>query len=292
MKKIAVITNFNIPEKAAAALAVADKLHELGCEVYVASFNRERISRNCKGVKREYLNYVPLDKLFSEAELIIPLGGDGTILEVARRAVPAGKPMLGFNLGRVGYMAELEINELDRLEDVINGRFELDERMLLKVELLDKNKKSKLVTFALNDAVISNGSVARIVDLVLYENGVEVSSYRADGMIVATPTGSTAYSMSAGGAIVDSRVSCICVTPICPHSLVSRPFIFPDSAEIEIQNVCQREKVLFLTLDGKSNYEIAYGDIVKVTKLNLYAKLVRLKNNDFYNRFRAKMISN
>ena len=134
--------------------------------------------------------------------------------------------------------------------------------------------------------------MARIVDLVLYENGVEVSSYRADGMIVATPTGSTAYSMSAGGAIVDSRVSCICVTPICPHSLVSRPFVFPDSAEIEIQNVCQREKVLFLTLDGKSNYEIAYGDIVKVTKLNLYAKLVRLKNNDFYNRFRAKMISN
>ena len=292
MKKIAVITNFNIPEKAEAALSVADKLHELGCEVYVASFNRERIHRNSKGVKRDYLNYIPMDKLFSVAELIIPLGGDGTILEVARRAVPAGKPMLGFNLGRVGFMAELEINELDRLEDVINGRFELDERMLLKVELIDKDRKSKLVTFALNDAVISNGSVARIVDLVLYENGVEVSSYRADGMIVATPTGSTAYSMSAGGSIVDSRVSCICVTPICPHSLVSRPFIFPDDAEIEIKNVCQREKVLFLTLDGKSNYEIAYGDIVKVTKLNLYAKLVRLKDNDFYNRFRAKMISN
>jgi NAD+ kinase len=111
-------------------------------------------------------------------------------------------------------------------------------------------------------------------------------------MIVATPTGSTAYSMSAGGAIVDSRVSCICVTPICPHSLVSRPFIFPDTAEIEVKNICQREKVLFLTLDGKSNYEIAYGDVVKVTKLNLYAKLVRLKDNDFYNRLRTKMISN
>jgi NAD+ kinase len=292
MKKIAVITNFNISEKAVAALSVADKLNELGCEVYVASFNRERINRNSGGVKRDYLNYVPLDKLFSIAELIIPLGGDGTILEVARRAVPAGKPMLGFNLGRVGYMAELEINELDRLDDVVNEKFELEERMLLKVELLDKNNKSKLVSFALNDAVISNGSVARIVDLVLYENGVEVSSYRADGMIVATPTGSTAYSMSAGGAIVDSRVSCICVTPICPHSLVSRPFIFPDTAEIEVKNICQREKVLFLTLDGKSNYEIAYGDVVKVTKLNLYAKLVRLKDNDFYNRLRTKMISN
>ena len=146
MKKIAVITNFNIPEKAAAALSVTDKLHELGCEVYVASFNRERIHRNSKGVKRDYLNYVPLDKLFAEAELIIPLGGDGTILEIARRAVPAGKPMLGFNLGRVGYMAELELNELDRLEDVINGKFELDERMLLKVELLDKNKKSSCST--------------------------------------------------------------------------------------------------------------------------------------------------
>ena len=224
-------------------------------------------------------------------QLIVILGGDGTILESARRAVPAGKPMLGINLGRVGYMAELEVNEIDRLSDFVTGNYELDERMMLKVELLDKEGKSKLVSFALNDAVISNGSVARIVDLLLYEDGREISRYRADGLIVATPTGSTAYSMSAGGAIVDPRLSCVCVTPICPHSLVSKPFVLPDDVKIEIKNICQREKVLFLTIDGKSNYEVAYGDIVRITKFNLKAKLVRLKKNDFYNRLRSKIVT-
>lgn len=291
MKKIAVITNFNIPDKASAALKVIDTFYSLGCEIYVASFNRERIDRNCGGVKREYLNFLPLEKLFSVVDLVVILGGDGTILESARRAVPVGKPMLGINLGRVGYMAELEMTELDRLADVVNEKFEIEERMMIKVELLDKDNKSKIVSFALNDAVISNGSIARIVDLVLYENQKEVSSYRADGIIVATPTGSTAYSMSAGGAIVDPRISCICVTPICPHSLVSRPFVFPDDSTIEIKNVCQREKVLFLTIDGKSNYEVSYGDTIKITKSNLKAKLVRLKTNDFYNKLRKKIIT-
>jgi len=291
MKKIAVITNFNIPDKAHAAMNVIDKLYSLGCEIYVASFNKERIDRNCKNTNREYLNFVPLEKLFSIAEIIVILGGDGTILESARRAVPAGKPMLGINLGRVGYMAELEINELDRLSDLVSGKYELDERMMLKVELVDKDGKPKNVSFALNDAVISNGSVARIVDLLLYEDGREVSRYRADGLIVATPTGSTAYSMSAGGAIVDPRLSCVCVTPICPHSFVSKPFVLPDDAKIEIKNICQREKVLFLTIDGKSNYEVAYGDVVRITKFNLKAKLVRLKKNDFYTRLRSKIVT-
>ena len=291
MKKIAVITNFNIPDKARAAMNVIDKLYSLGCEIYVASFNKERIDRNCKNTNREYLNFVPLEKLFSIAEIIVILGGDGTILESARRAVPSGKPMLGINLGRVGYMAELEVNELDRLSDLVNGNYELDERMMLKVELLDKDGRSKNVSFALNDAVISNGSVARIVDLLLYEDGREISRYRADGLIVATPTGSTAYSMSAGGAIVDPRLSCVCVTPICPHSLVSKPFVLPDDAKIEIKNICQREKVLFLTIDGKSNYEVAYGDVVRITKFNLRAKLIRLKKNDFYTRLRSKIVT-
>jgi len=291
MKKIAVITNFNIPDKARAAMNVIDKLYSLGCEIYVASFNKERIDRNCKNTNREYINFVPLEKLFSIAEIIVILGGDGTILESARRAVPAGKPMLGINLGRVGYMAELEVNELDRLSDLVSGNFELDERMMLKVELLDKDGRSKNVSFALNDAVISNGSVARIVDLLLYEDGREISRYRADGLIVATPTGSTAYSMSAGGAIVDPRLSCVCVTPICPHSLVSKPFVLPDDAKIEIKNICQREKVLFLTIDGKSNYEVAYGDVVRITKFNLRAKLIRLKKNDFYTRLRSKIVT-
>jgi len=289
VKKIAMITNFNIPDKARAALRVADKLDSLGCEVFVASFNRERIARNNDSVARDYINYVPIEKLYSSAELIILRGGDGTILEAARRAVPAGRPMLGINLGRLGYMAELEINEIDLLEDVVNDNYRIDKRMMIKVELFDKNGILKYKTFGLNDAVVSNGSVARIVDLQLFEDGNEVSTYRADGLIVATPTGSTAYSMSAGGAVVDPRVSCLCVTPVCPHSLASKPIIFPDSSVIEIKNICQREKSLFVTVDGRSNYEIYYGDVIRVTRSELCAKLVRVKNNGFYGKLRSKM---
>ncbi len=291
MKKIAVITNFNIREKATAAITVCNRLTELGCDVFVASFNRERINRNCGDQKLDSIKYISPEKLYTEAELIVILGGDGTILESARRAIPTNRPMLGINLGRLGYMAELELSELDRLSDIVNGRYETDERMTLKVEILDTEGKPRFSTFALNDAVISNGSVARIVDIRLSEGGAEVSRYRADGVIVATPTGSTAYSMSAGGAVVDPRLECMCVTPVCPHSLGSRPLIFPAAATIELQNICEREKALFVTIDGRSNQEIVYGETVRITRSELKAKLVRLNNNGFYNKLRAKMNS-
>ena len=240
MNKFAVITNYNIKDKAQAAISVIDRLGSLGAAVCTASFNRERINRNSAGKKRDFIEYIPLDKLYQTADVILLLGGDGTILEAARRAVPAKRPMLGINLGRLGYMAELELNEIDRLADVVAGKYRLDERMVIKVEILDTAGKVRFVSFALNDAVVSNGSVSRIVDLRMSESGSVIADYRADGVIVATPTGSTAYSMSAGGAIVDPSLRCICVTPVCPHSLVSRPMIFPADAAIEIKNTCNR----------------------------------------------------
>lgn len=291
MKKFAVITNYNIKDKAQAAISVIDRLHQLGAAVYTASFNRERINRNSDGKRRDFIEYVPLDKLYQIADVILLLGGDGTILEAARRAIPAKKLMLGVNLGRVGYMAELELNELDRLSDVVEGRYRLDERMVIKVEILDTAGKVRFVSFALNDAVVSNGSIARIVDLRLSEGSSVIADYRADGVIVATPTGSTAYSMSAGGAIVDPSLRCICVTPVCPHSLVSRPMIFPANASIEIKNTCNREKMLFLTLDGKSNQELALGETVRITESDMKARLIRLNDRGFYDRLRMKMNS-
>lgn len=291
MRKFAVITNYNIKEKAKAAISVIDRLHSLGASVCTATFNRERINRNSDGKRRDFIEYISLDKLYQSADVILLLGGDGTILEAARRAVPAKKPMLGVNLGRLGYMAELELNEIDRLADVVDGRYRLDERMVLKIEILDTVGKVRFVSFALNDAVVSNGSVARIVDLRLSEGGSVIADYRADGVIAATPTGSTAYSMSAGGAIVDPSLRCICVTPVCPHSLISRPMIFPADAAIEIKNTCNREKVLFLTLDGKSNQELALGETVRVTESEMMAKLIRLNNRGFYDRLRIKMNS-
>ena len=285
VRKFALVTNFNIAEKASAAMNVADRLIRMGGEVMVAAFNRDRLARLHK-LRRE-LVFLPLEALYATADMIVVLGGDGTILEAARRASFRGTPVLGINLGRLGYMAELELDELKYLPAVFSGNYTVEERSMLYVERISGTEHT--VSFALNEAVISNGSVARIVDLELSEGDTVVANYRADGLIVTTPTGSTAYSMSAGGPIMDPRVSCFCVTPICPHLMGARPLVFPDSAKLCIKNICQREKMLYLTLDGRTNLELLYGDTVLITKSDRTARLVCLKPHDFYNKIHKKL---
>lgn len=291
-RRIALITNFNIYEKAGAAMQVALRLSAYPCEIMAASFNRDKLLRMSRG--RVSFTFLPMDELYNRADLVVVLGGDGSILEAARRAAPRGTPILGINLGRVGYMAELEMAELELLsclfpEAGATPTWHIETRSMLSVEILDDDRTVRTSMYGLNDAVITNGSIARIIDLELYENGRLVTGYRADGLIVATPTGSTAYSMSAGGPVADPRVSCLCVTPICPHSLAARPLIFPDDASLEIKNVCQREKMLYLTVDGRTNCELYRGEIVRVTRSPLQTHLLRLRSYGFYDRLRSKM---
>ena len=284
--KIALITNFNIYEKANAAMAVANRLLEEKCEILVAAFNREKLMRIHKN--RSEFRYLPLESVYAEADILIVLGGDGTILEAARRAAQRGTPILGVNLGRLGYMAELEMQDLDLLKKLFTGEYELEKRSMLRVELLSGGELRSFC-YALNDAVISNGSVSRLVDIELSEGGNSVATYRADGLIIATPTGSTAYSMSTGGAIVDPKVSCVCVTPICPHSFSARPMIFSDQSVLEIRNICAREKMLYLTVDGRMNFELYRNQVVRITKSSMQTKLIRLKPCGFYKKLRQKM---
>ena len=291
MKKAAIVTNFNITDKAAAALCVADRLHGLGCEVVVASFNREKISRQ-KLPKRDFISYLPVEKIYQGVDMIVVLGGDGTILDAARKAVSEDIPILGINLGRLGYMAELELAEIDVLERIVNGDYKLEIRSMINIEIIATDGTVRKNEYALNDAVLSNGTISRVVDLELYEGGVHIANYRSDGMIVATPTGSTAYSLAAGGAIVDPRLECLCVTPICPHSLYARPLIFPDRTTIEIKNTCQREKTLFLTVDGRMNYELWLGEKIRITRSPLTTRFIRLKDDSLYDRLRQKMNDN
>ena len=286
MLKIGLITNFNITEKANAAVQVANRLLREDAQILIAAFNREKLMRIHKN--RNEFQYMPLESVYSESDILIVLGGDGTILEAARRAAQRGTPILGINLGRLGYMAELEMNELDRLSGLFTGNYEIEKRSMLRVELLSGGEL-KSFCYALNDAVISNGSVSRMIDLELSEGGVPVTTYRADGLIIATPTGSTAYSMSAGGAIVDPRVPCFCATPICPHSFIARPIIFSDESVLEVRNVCVREKMLYLTVDGRMNFELYRNQVVRITKSNLQTGLIRLKTCGFYRKLRQKM---
>ena len=292
-RRIALVTNFNIYEKAGAAMQVALRLAAYPCEVMAASFNRDKILRMNRG--RMPFTFLPMDELYARADMVVVLGGDGSILEAARRAAPRGVPVLGINLGRVGYMAELELGELDLLSRLFavdsagNPMWHTETRSMLGVEILTAAREVRASMYGLNDAVITNGSIARIIDIELYENGRLVTGYRAVGLIVATPTGSTAYSMSAGGPVADPRVSCFCVTPICPHSLAARPLIFPDDATLEIKNICQREKMLYLTVDGRTNCELYRGETVRIVRSPLKTRLVRLRSYGFYDRLRAKM---
>lgn len=287
MKKIALITNFNIAEKANAATAVADRLIAEGGEVLVASFHREKLMRTHR--HRAGIRYLPIDALYAAADAVVVLGGDGSILEAARRAAARGTPILGINFGRLGYMAELEAGNLDDLHRLFTGDYTLERRMMLRVDLLGNGGELKSFCYALNDAVVSNGSVARVIDLELCESGELVTAYRADGLIVATPTGSTAYSMSAGGAVVDPTLPCFCVTPICPHSFAARPMVFSDRSVLEIRNICEREKMLYLTVDGKMNFELLRGQTVRITRSKLETKLIRFRKNGFYRTLYRKM---
>lgn len=286
MKKIAIITNYNIQEKLAGACAVADRIKDRVDEIMIPQNYKDRILRSHRHITK--FSYLPYDRIYSESELIIVLGGDGFMLEAARRAAPKGILILGINMGRVGYMTELEMDEIELIDRVFDGDYVIDERAMLKIEILSSKGQVKAGSYALNDAVIANGAAARIVDLELSDSGSLVNTYRADGLIISTPTGSTAYSLSAGGPIIDPKLSCFCVTPICPHSMCARPLVFPDSASIEVKNVCVREKVLHLTVDGRATFDLFLGDTVVITKSEMKTKLLRIKGDDFYLKIRQR----
>ncbi|CDE05280.1 probable inorganic polyphosphate/ATP-NAD kinase [Anaerotruncus sp. CAG:390] len=289
--KVALITNFNIREKADAARSVARAFAEHGASLMLDLSVRGRCGLEAVGIVPKY---VPAHSLYESSDLIAVVGGDGSVLEAARRSAARGIPVLGVNKGRLGYLCELECDELSLLDRLYDGNYTVEKHSMLNVEVLGKpdangERRRIYIARALNDAVVSNGSVARIVDIELREGGKTIATYRADGLIAATPTGSTAYSLSAGGPVLDPRLGGICITPICAHSVSSKPIVFPDSARLEIVNICQREPALFLTVDGRVNIKLVRGDSVKITRSDKSAGIVRLKEDSFYGTFRRKM---
>ncbi len=223
---------------------------------------------------------VHFEEMLKRADMIIAVGGDGTIIHSAKHAALAGLPVLGVNLGRLGFIAEMEAHELSSLDRLISGEYAIENRMMLKVIVHQKNKESTF--FALNDAVVSKGAISKIIDISLKCNEKTVSSYRADGLIIATPTGSTAYSLSAGGPVVDPKLESIAVTPISPHSLVSRTVLFSQNSTIQAEVSVPQNGAAYLTIDGENNIELSNQDIVTVTKAEIYAKLIKIKDTAFY----------
>ena len=226
-----------------------------------------------------YENAVITDEndLYSKADILVVIGGDGTIIHSAKRAAEYSKPVLGLNAGRVGYLAGLEGNELDKLKNLITGDYKIKNRMLLSVKVGDKEY------FSLNDAVISKGPLSRMIDITVTLDGEHIS-YRADGLIAATPTGSTAYSLSAGGPIVDPDLDTIILTPICPQSLYARPILIAPNEELQISVTPPEDTGAYITIDGEQACPILEGQTVTVKRAdNMRVGIIELQKGVFLN---------
>jgi len=228
------------------------------------------------------------DDIFSESDIIIVLGGDGTLLNIARQSAPYNVPLFGVNLGYLGFLTEVEENNLyPALEDLISGEYEIEKRMML-VATVEKDGIELEKSIALNDVGITKGPFSRIISLGIYINDSFVDLYSADGVIVSSPTGSTAYSLSAGGPIVSPDLEVLIITPICPHILHSRPLVISNKDIVQIE-VCMNDTEVMLTLDGQQGYKVKSGDIVTVGQSKYYTSLIKLKNRDFFQVLRQKM---
>jgi NAD+ kinase len=218
------------------------------------------------------------------SDLLITFGGDGTLLSVARHA-PPDVPILGVNMGTLGFLTEVRVEEFpETLEHVLAGNFQAEERMTFDVSVRDRSYR------VLNDATINKSALARIVEMRVGVSGSFVSNFRADGLIVATPTGSTAYNLSAGGPIIHPGMSAIVITPICPHMLTNRPIVLPDALEVEIRIAAPAsDQEIFLTLDGQEGLPLTTDDIVRVRKSTQSVKLVRTGEKSYFDVLGAKL---
>ena len=230
---------------------------------------------------------LPRRELVSRADCLMVLGGDGTLLNSARLAAPSRVPVFGVNMGRLGFLTEVDVPHLFKaLELLLTGEYYIEERMMLEASVI-RDKKPSLPLMGLNDAVITKGAFARLIVLDTTVDRRHFNTYHADGVIIATPTGSTAYSLSAGGPLVVPDLDLLLFTPICPHALWARPLVIPPDSEVQVTLQSGQGEVM-LTVDGQLGMHLQYGDIVRVKRSNCRARFIKLNNQTFFDILREK----
>ena len=237
------------------------------------------------------LRFHKLDRELQNTELVICFGGDGTILHMAKAATRHGVPILGVNIGTMGFMAELESTELEKLALLATDEFRIDSRMMLDVTV-QRDRDIIYHDICLNDVVITKGAIARIVHLSVRCDGVEAMECGGDGIIIATPTGSTASNLSAGGPIVEPEARSIMVTPICAHDMVSRCMVASDKRVITVGLTHNARRNAFLSVDGGKAVRLNMGDVATVRRSNMETKLLRLKDRSFFDVLNMKFKCN
>ena len=233
------------------------------------------------------LHFSRLDRELPYADVIICFGGDGTILHMAKAATRYDLPILGVNIGTMGFMAELESTELNELVGLASGDYTIDHRMMLDVTV-QRERDIIFHELSLNDVVVTKGAVARIIHLSVACDGIDVMECGGDGLIIASPTGSTAYSLSAGGPIVEPEAHSILLTPICAHDMMSRCIVASDKRVITVELTRNARRNAFLSVDGGKALKLNMGDITTVRKSTKETKLIRLKKRSFYDVVNAK----
>lgn len=233
----------------------------------------------------EKVAFLPKEECLSTSDLILSIGGDGTILHIAQDAVRYDLPVLGINAGRVGFLTSLEQEEISSLHRLITGEYQTEERMLIETKVGNDH------IFAINDIVLTRGANARIVDIEVLCEDKSLYTLRGDGVILSTPTGSTAYAMSAGGPVVDPAIQCFSLTPICPYSLFNRPILFSPERTVTLRaKQINNDGQLMLSADGAEGIPIAAGQSVTVVRSDKVLKLIRFSEKGFYQVLNKKLM--
>ncbi len=281
--KISVFSELDTEERINITYKCLQKLSEFGCKLYVSNAVKKKFNLPYIDVEQE-------EHLVDNCDIVVAIGGDGTTVKVAKYAAIQGKAVLGINGGHLGFLSGLEKNELSYLEKLINGEYTIDERIMLKTDIYDSNRLVKTY-YSLNDSVFSGGNSTRLIEINIDDNNRKFMNIRADGVIFSTPTGSTAYSLAAGGPVLSPDLNCFVITPICAHSLMQRSTVVNSSDIFTIKINCSDiDHNAVLSSDGEKPFTF-YEKYNAVISLSEYkARLIKIKPDNFYEILTKKLI--
>ncbi len=279
--KIALIPNMTRQNAPDVTKKVLEEIEKLDVTVFLDE------EFTCFFAENEKVKYCNLAEFLDECDIVVTVGGDGTFIKSAKLSAQKNKPLLCINAGKLAYLAGLESNELEYLKDILNGKYKTEKRMMLSASIIDKNGEILYHSNCLNDAVVSRSGNIRIMNLSISCNNAPLMDYSADGVIVSTPTGSTAYSLSAGGPVIEPQIDSILITPVCCHSFFSRSVVLRPDSVLEILHDNSGEAVL--SCDGEEAVTIPDGATVKISISEVKAEFIKVKNETFIDILNKKM---
>ena len=281
MLRIAIYPNFQKKNALSCAKEVVARLHQFGGEIWA--------DNSCRAEFAEFscIQYDYFSAVVHKMDIVIAIGGDGTMLRCAKEMIGSKALLLGINTGTLGFMAGLETNELDELSRLFLGKYELSSRMMIEGALTHENVTQTFT--ALNDIAVS-GLYGKVFDFSVCADDNLIGRYRADGIVCSTPTGSTAYALSAGGPLLEPELSCIELTFICPHSLFNRPLLVSSDRRITIQHTARDSRNILLSADGEKPIPFPLGDRLDIVKSNHTISLINLRNGGFYDAVNRKLM--